>query len=121
MEPLTSTLEYVAILRRRNYKGKHILLPQANQVNAEILPEAPIQAWVLDELEKFRSWAKKCGHEHGRIELSIRRVLAPLCWSRRTSGIERGWYDLTQKERRSVIKMALAAEKIWLGENPRVR
>jgi hypothetical protein len=85
---------------------------------ARLLPADPLPEWALRRIESFRKRALAQGHDKWRIEAAIRRFLAPLCAHGRTSGIERGWQELSPRERRLAVKYGLEIEKIWLGTVP---
>ncbi len=69
-------------------------------------------------IRKFVEWAEDQGHGPWRIRLAKARVLAPLVCYARTLGVERGWHELTTRERSQFIEAGIARERIMLRVAP---
>lgn len=74
---------------------------------------------VCRKVDAFRERALRQGHDPRRVDLALRRFLAPFRAYERTNGIERGWIDLDDPdERKSAVDCGLTLERIWLGRSP---
>jgi len=72
----------------------------------------------LKLLEEFKQWARKRGHNRWRVVLSEYRILSPLVCHHRTFGIERGWHELTDRERKDFVRWGIARERVMLKVPP---
>jgi hypothetical protein len=113
---LPNSAEFLGLTQRGASRGRRIL--HVDSIHLDLLREGPLPNWVQDKIQVFRNWGHRQGHDRERVELSVRRALAPLCWARRTAGLERRWDELLLAERRLALDHSFGLEKVWLGKVP---